>query len=147
MPLSPGFQDHVLELLEGLGPVQVKRMFGGALVSRDGVGFAILDDDICFIKADQGFGAELKRRGSNPWKYSVNKDGTVRDVAYWSLPDTAMDDAEEACGLAQRSLAAAVKADAAKKKPKAKTPKAAPAKAASKAVAKPARKTGPARGE
>ena len=45
MPLSPGFSDYVEELIAGFGKVDIKRMFGGAMVLRGGIGFGILDDD------------------------------------------------------------------------------------------------------
>ena len=134
MPLSPGFPDYVLELLAGFGRIEMKRMFGGATLSHKGISFAILDDDTFFLKADVALGTELKEQGSKPWHYSVKKDGTVRDIAYWSLPDTAADDPDEAVALARRSFAIAsttVKAKAAKK--------AAPAK--KKALAKKAAKS------
>lgn len=134
MPLSPGFTDYVVELLAGFGKVEVKRMFGGALLSRGGVSFAVLDDDTFFLKADPALGAELKAQGCKPWSYSVKKDGTVRDIAYWSLPDTAADDPDEAVALARRSHAIA--AQAAKDKPKKKAAKA-PARKAAKAKAAP----------
>jgi DNA transformation protein len=148
MPLSPGFIEFALEQLDGFGPVQVKKMFGGATVARDGVGFGILDDDIFFIKADAVFGAELKKQGCKPWSYSVKKDGTVREIAYWSLPDSAADDPEETSALARRSFDIALKASAEKalkaRKPKAKasaSSKSAPKKtAAKKSAAKPVRK-------
>lgn len=132
MPLSPGFPDYVLELIAGFGKVEVKRMFGGAMLSRGGVGFAILDDDTFFLKANTALGAELKSQGCKPWSYSVKKDGTVRDIAYWSLPDTAADDPDEAVALTRRSFAIA--AQAAKDKPKKKAAKA-PVKKAAKAKA------------
>jgi DNA transformation protein len=135
MPLSPGFIEFALEQLDGFGPVQVKRMFGGATVARDGVGFGILDDDIFFIKADAAFGAELKKQGCKPWSYSVKKDGTVREIAYWSLPDSAADDPEETSALARRSFDIALKASA-EKALKARKPKAKPAIAARKPAAK-----------
>jgi DNA transformation protein len=145
MPLSSGFPDYVQELIAGFGKVEVKRMFGGAALYRNGVGFGILDDDVFFIKADKAFGAELKRRGCKPWVYSIAKDGSVRDIAYWSLPDTAADDGDEAVGLVRRSfevakLAAEAKAKKPKKKavPKKQAPKAAVKKAPAKKA--PARK-------
>ena len=141
MPLSPGFSDHIEELLAGFGRVEVRRMFGGAMLSRGGVGFAILDDDTFFIKADTAFGDELKKRGCKPWSYSVKKDGTVRDIAYWSVPETAMDDGDEASALAKRSHQIAVKADAAKaKKPKKAAKKIVKKAPARKAAAKMAKK-------
>ncbi|MEQ1609168.1 MAG: TfoX/Sxy family protein [Hyphomonadaceae bacterium] len=110
MALSRGFPDYVLELIAGFGKVEVKRMFGGAMLSRGGVGFAILDDDTFFLKADAVLGAEMKERGCQPWSYSVKKDGTVRDIAYWSLPDAAADDPDEAVVLVRRSFAIAAMA-------------------------------------
>jgi len=137
MPLSPGFPDYVLELLAGLGKLEMKRMFGGAMLSLKGVSFAILDDDTFFLKADAPLGAELEKQGSKPWHYSVKKDGTVRDIAYWSLPDTAADDPDEAVALARRSFAiatTAAKAKATRKAAPAK--KKAPARKAAKSPAK-----------
>lgn len=137
MPLSPNYIDFAAELLAGLAPLAVKKMFGGAQVAKNGVAFAILDDDTCFIKADLAFGAELKAQGSRPWRYSLAKDGTVRDIGYWSLPETALDDPDEAAALARRALqavkaAAAAKAlkTSAKSKPAARTNSAAKAKPA-----------------
>jgi DNA transformation protein len=119
MTLSEGFAGYVEELIAGFGKIEIRRMFGGASVNRDGVGFGILDDDVFFIKADKAFGAELKKQGCRPWRYSIAKDGSVRDIAYWSLPDTAADDGDEAVSLVRRSFGIAKVAAAAKvKKPK-----------------------------
>jgi DNA transformation protein len=135
MPLSPDFADYVEELIAGFGKVEIRRMFGGAGVYRNGTGFGILDDDVFYIKADTAFGAELKKQGCKPWSYSVKKDGSVRDIAYWSLPATAADDSDEASSLAKRSYQIAVKAAADKPK------KAAKPAAKKKAAAKPKAKT------
>jgi DNA transformation protein len=136
MPLSPGFPDYVQELIAGFGRVDVKRMFGGAGLYRNGVGFGILDDDTFFIKADKAFGAELRSQGCKPWVYSIAKDGSVRDIAYWSLPDTAADDGDEAVKLVRRSFEVArIAAEAKAKKPKKKAAaKPAPKKAVARKV-------------
>jgi DNA transformation protein and related proteins len=134
VPLSQGFAAYVEELIAAFGPVQIRKMFGGAAVYRDGVGFGILDDDTFFIKADKAFGAELKRQGCRPWVYSIAKDGSVRDVAYWSLPETAADDGDEASSLVRRSYQIAVKAAESNAAKKAKKP--AKAEARTKAVSK-----------
>lgn len=59
MPLSPGFPDYVLELIAGFGKVEVKRMFGGAMLSRGSVGFAI------YLSLHLGLG--LLIRPGMPW--------------------------------------------------------------------------------
>lgn len=127
MPLSPGFTSYAEELIAGFGPVQIRKMFGGAAVYSEGIGFAILDDDTFFIKADKEFGAELKGQGCKPWVYSIAKDGSVRDIAYWTLPETAVDDGDQASSLVRRSYQIALRAAAAKSARKA-TPAAAKAR-------------------
>ena len=52
MPLSPVFVDYALELLAGVGRVEARRMFGGAGLFRDGVMFALLDDDVIYVRVD-----------------------------------------------------------------------------------------------
>jgi DNA transformation protein len=143
MPLSPGFIDFAVELIAGFGKIEVKKMFGGASLTRGGVGFGILDNDTFFLKGDATFGADMKKQGSKPWSYSIGKDGKPRAIAFWSLPDTALDDPDEASALAKRSFTLAQKAAAEKamtgKAKKAAKPKPV-AKAAKKATPKPAKK-------
>ena len=52
MSTSASFIEHVKETLAGLGPVSVRRMFGGAGVFADGVMFALIADDALYLKAD-----------------------------------------------------------------------------------------------
>ena len=139
MPLSPGFADYVLELLAGFGRLEAKRMFGGAGLYRDGVMFAILDDDVVFFRVDDALEEELKAQGSVPWSYSMKRDGAVREMGYWRMPETAADDPDEAVAIAKRSYAAAL-ARQAKRADSPATEKAAakaPIKAPRKAAAKP----------
>lgn len=128
MPLSPGFSDYVLELLSGFGRLEAKRMFGGAGLYRNGIMFAILDDDVVFFRVDDKLEADLKAQGSVPWSYSMKRDGAVREMGYWRMPETAADDPDEAVAIAKRAYAAAV----ARKAVRAKAP--AKKKAAAKAV-------------
>ena len=86
MPLSPVFIDYALELLAGVGRVEARRMFGGAGLFRDGVMFALLDDDVIYVRVDDALQAGLQPQGSVPWGYSMKRDGAVRDMSYWRLP-------------------------------------------------------------
>jgi DNA transformation protein len=52
MAVAPGFTDFVVEQLDGSGPITTKRMFGGVgIYSRDTF-FAIIDNDILYLKVD-----------------------------------------------------------------------------------------------
>ncbi|MEZ5939224.1 MAG: TfoX/Sxy family protein [Hyphomonadaceae bacterium] len=104
MAASAGYLDYVEELLGGLGAVRTRRMFGAAGVFLDGVMFALVDDDILYIKTDDAFVSDLKAMGSAPWTYTAKRDGITRDMGYWRLPESAADDPDEAVELARRSL-------------------------------------------
>jgi len=140
LSLSPGFTDYVLELLTSLGGVSARRMFGGAGLFRDGVMFALLDDDVIYVRVNDALQADLQAQGSIPWVYSMKRDGGLQVADYWRMPETATDDPEEASAIAKRAYAAALirktlrERKPAKKKA-AKSPKSrAPAKAARKRV-------------
>ncbi len=107
MPLSPGFSDYVLELLQGLGRVEARRMFGGAGLFRDGLMFGILVEDVVYFRVNDALQAELAAQGSVPWTYSMKKDGSVREMGYWRMPETAADDPDEAVAVARKAFLAA----------------------------------------
>jgi len=116
------FHDFVRELFAGLGPVHVKRMFGGAGAYADGVMFALLADDAIYLKADDALKAELKAEGCGPFVWipeSGPRKGEHVEMGYWRLPDTALDDPDEAAIWGRKALVVA-KAKAAAKKPKRK---------------------------
>lgn len=115
MPKPPDpFHEFVHELLAGLGPVTVRRMFGGAGVFQDGVMFALLADDQIYLKADAGLRTDLMAEGAEPFLWTRPSDGRVMDLGYVGLPPTALDDPDEACQWARRALTVAHAARAAK---------------------------------
>lgn len=107
MAASAAILDFARELFAGLGGVTTRRMFGGAGVYCDDVMFGLIDDEVIYVKVDAELKAELAAAGSVMWVYT-RADGKWEDSAYWSLPETAMDDPEEACAWGRKSVAAAV---------------------------------------
>lgn len=117
-----GFHDFVRELFGGLGPVQIKRMFGGAGGYADGVMFLLLADDAIYLKVDGMLKAELAAEGSGPFVWAPTKGpraGEQVEMGYWRLPDSALDDPDEAVIWGRKALAVAT-AKAAKPKRKTK---------------------------
>jgi DNA transformation protein len=108
------FHAFAQELFSGMGPVSVRRMFGGAGIYAGDLMFALIDDDTIFIKADDALKAALAAEGSVAWTYTRN--GETREMGYWRLPESALDDQDEAVEWGKRALAVAQ----AKAKPKAK---------------------------
>jgi DNA transformation protein len=117
------FHEFVAELLAPMGPVSIRRMFGGAGVFRDGLMFALLADDTIFLKCDPALRADLDAEGSAPFVWSKPSTGEEIDMGYVSLPSSAMDDPDEASSWARRALAVAKAKAAAKPVPKSKKPK------------------------
>lgn len=122
---ADSFHDFVRELFEGVGPVQIKRMFGGAGGYADGVMFLLLAGDAIYLKADDALKAELREAGSEPFIWTPEsgpRAGESVEMGYWRLPDNALDDPDEAVTWGRKALAVArAKASAKpKRKPKAR---------------------------
>lgn len=116
-----GFHEFVRELFEELGPVQIKLMFGGAGGYADGVMFLLLGDDTIYIKADDALKAQLVEAGSGPFVWeprSGPRAGEKVDLGYWRLPESALDDPDEAVEWGRKALAVAKTKAAAKPKKK-----------------------------
>jgi DNA transformation protein len=134
-----GFLEWLRELLEPNGRVAFKRMFGGHGLYLDGLFVAIVVDGRPYFKADAETAPAFAAAGCAPFVY----DGGGKRVAmsYWSLPESALDSAEDMQPWARRAIAAALRkpAVAARKKaakvpaatrarpaPSASTPRSAP---------------------
>ncbi len=120
MAVSKSFEAFAAELLSGLGPIRIKRMFGGAAAYSGDKIFALLDDEAIWIKVDDQNEQAFIDQGSARISYPT-KDGRVMEMPYRRLPDTALDDPDEAVRWARLGVEAAMRKPAKpKKKPMAK---------------------------
>ncbi len=121
MPKPPDpFHEFVSELFAPLGPVTIRRMFGGAGVYNAGVMFALLADDQVYLKTDPGLKAALGAEGGQPFIWVRPTDGRQVDMGYVSLPVAALDEPELASQWAEKAVQVALKAKSgrAKRNPK-----------------------------
>ena len=108
-----GFHAFVRELLGGLGPVTIKKFFGGGGVYADGVMFALLAGDVIYLKADDALKRDLGAQGSGPFIWTPSsgpKAGQSVEMSYWRLPDGALDEPDDAVRWAMRALEVARRA-------------------------------------
>ena len=63
MSISDSFRELLLEQLAPLGPVRIRRMFGGGGVFVDGLMFGLVQDDRLFLKADASNRGHVRSRG------------------------------------------------------------------------------------
>jgi DNA transformation protein len=92
--LSAGFRDYLIDQMAGFGPVTMRRMFGGAGVYRDGQMFALVVDDVLYLKTDEAGREVFKAEGLEPFSYAT-KNGEHTLTSYWRAPERCLDDPAE----------------------------------------------------
>ncbi|MCP3138719.1 TfoX/Sxy family protein [Pyxidicoccus xibeiensis] len=129
MARTDSFVEYTVELLEKLGPVQSRRMFGAWGLWFGGRMFAVVSDGQLFLKTDDVTKADFQAGGGRPLVFET--DGKPLETSYWTPPADTADDAYALLPWARKAVDAAQRA-ALKKAPKKKAAvkKAAPAKKA-----------------
>lgn len=105
---STAFTDFLKEQMAGFGPVSVKRMLGGAGIYRDGLMFALVADDVLYLKADEETKSQFEAEGLEPFTYEAKGKRAV--MSYWRAPERCLDDAEEMTAWCRKAHGAALKA-------------------------------------
>jgi DNA transformation protein len=102
MPVSDEFVDYVVDQLSGWGPVSVRRMFGGAGLYRRGAMFAVIADDVAYLKVDDSNRDDFRRAGSAPFEpYPDKIKTTIR--TYFGIPADVLENPDELARWAERS--------------------------------------------
>ncbi len=109
MSASRGFLELLEDLLSPLGPISVRRMFGGAGIYCDGHVFAFVDDDQLFLKTDEAGRAAFEAEGMGPFTYTT-KHGPGTLMSYWRAPERLFDDPDEMVAWARTALGVARRA-------------------------------------
>jgi DNA transformation protein and related proteins len=120
----PALVDHCCELLAPLGPVRVRRMFGGFGFYVDGLFLAIIAWERLYLKVDADSRERFVAAGCEPFVYDAKGQGVT--LGYYSAPAEAMDSPALMAPWARLALQAALSARAAKAAPRPATAKAAP---------------------
>lgn len=109
MSVSPGFKDFLLEQLRELGEVQFRRMFGGGGLFKSDLMFAIVADDVLYLKTDEHTRADFEALGLGPFIYGT-KNGPKIIKGYWRAPAHLLDEPEELTAWCSRAFDVAVRA-------------------------------------
>ena len=102
------FITYVVELMQSIGAVSAKRMFGGCGIFMDGLMFALVADNTLYLKADSETESEFEEKGLERFKY--NKKGKEYSMSYYSAPEEALEDVDEMSDWALKSYGAALRA-------------------------------------
>ena len=88
MAVSDDYLAYVLDQLGGVGVVQARRMFGGAGIYCRGVMFALVADDVLYLK---------------------EKGGNAVEMSYYEAPADILEDRDLLASWAQKALDIAVR--------------------------------------
>lgn len=98
--------EFIRDLFREFGVVDVRRMFGGAGLFVEGVMFALVSDEVIYLKADDGGVSAFEAENCAPFSYAT-KTGRHTLTSYWRLPERLYDDPEELAAWARRALVVA----------------------------------------
>ena len=99
---------HLLDLFKPMDGVRARRMFGGHGVFKNGLMFAIVVDDVLYLKADSRTKPAFKARGLPPFVYrSRGKDVAL---SYHRAPEECLDDSAALCAWSEDAYGAALRA-------------------------------------
>lgn len=107
MKPDEGFIEFLRELLEPLGRIGARRMFGGHGVYCDELFIAIVIDGRLYLKVDDQTREAFTKAGSTPFSYEGK--GKSIEMSYWSVPEEALDSPEQMRPWATLAIAAALR--------------------------------------
>jgi DNA transformation protein len=108
MPSKSEYVEYLVEMLQPLGEIRVKAMFGGWGFYADERFFAIVGDDAFYVKVDDVSRPEFEALGLKAFRYERRDQEAVMD--YYLPPVAAMDDRELLCEWARKGIEAAERA-------------------------------------
>lgn len=117
MPTSTSEKEFVLyvvDLMQSVGPVHAKGMFGGYGIYLDGLMFGLVADSVLYLKTDKQTENEFRDRGLEAFTYS--KKGKEFRMSYYQAPEEALEDGEEMNAWANKAYGVALKAASKKRK-------------------------------
>jgi DNA transformation protein len=119
MPISDGekeFASYVVDLMQLIGPVYAKPMFGGHGVFLEKLMFALIADNTLYLKADKVNEDDFRNKGLEQFSYM--KQGKEYKMSYFQAPEESMEDAEVMRDWANSAYSAALRAVAKKQRKK-----------------------------
>ncbi len=113
---EPEFIRYLRDQFRRWGPVEIRRMFGGRGVFRGGTMFALIHDEMLFLRSDDANRAAFAAAGMGPFRY--RRDGKLVALAYHQAPPEALEDSDLLGHWADLAFAAALRrAEARAKRP------------------------------
>lgn len=117
MPISKQdkeFAAYLVDLMQSVGPVRAKSMFGGHGLFLNDLMFGLVADKVLYLKVDANSEKDFIEMGLEAFTY-YKKDKEFR-MSYYQCPEEALEDSDEMNIWANKGYAAAIRAAAKKTK-------------------------------
>ncbi len=111
---SREYCDYILDVLDHVGGVSARSMFGGFGLYRDGAMFGLIADDVLYFKVDAANQPDFEDAGSSPFTYR-GKSKPVQ-MSFRRVPEEVLEDVDDARLWSLKACDAALKAKKAKSK-------------------------------
>ncbi len=108
------FVQLTVDLLQGVGPVVAKPMFGGFGVFLDGLMFGLIADNTLYLKVDDLNKPQFEELGLEPFTYI--KNNKPMHMSYWQAPEECMESPQAMQKWGNIGFSAAIRAAAKKAK-------------------------------
>jgi DNA transformation protein len=103
---------HIVDLLQFIGPVESRSMFGGFGMFLEGLMFGLVAGNELYLKVDTQNLQDYEDLGLQA--FSFEKNGRQIKMSYYQAPEEAMEDAELLSDWASNAYGAAMRAAAKK---------------------------------
>jgi DNA transformation protein len=86
-----GYVDFVLEQLSPMGEITARSMFGGHCLYCDGIVFALIGNNVLYLKTDEVNRPDFENRGLEPFQPFEDKSGVM---SYYAAPPEIFEDSD-----------------------------------------------------
>jgi DNA transformation protein and related proteins len=111
--MGDSFTSYLRDLFSELGPVVLRKMFGGQGLYHDGLIIGLVIGDELFLKTDAATVEAFKQAGGHPFVYQGK--GKPVTMSYWLPPAEAMESSQAMRPWAKLAYEAAVRKSSEKK--------------------------------
>ncbi|MEH6470735.1 MAG: TfoX/Sxy family protein [Halopseudomonas sp.] len=105
---------HLLELMQTLGPVEARRMFGGHGLFIDGLMFGLVAEAELYLKVDADTVSSYRDQGLEAFSYM--RGGKRCALNYYQAPELIFEDQQQMRIWGNRAFEVALRAAASKRK-------------------------------
>jgi len=106
MAVSDDYLDFIRDRFDRLGYITIRRMFGGAGVYCDGIIFALVADNVLYLKVDDSNRGDYEDAGSEPFRPYGDDGGAM---SYYEVPVDVLEDDDRLLAWARKAMVVGAK--------------------------------------